>query len=74
MTDARATLLDWVDAGALPRERFPDAMRVAEAGPGRTGAPFGPIEVDVLGGEAFIRNKRATGRGKDLGDLEGLGE
>jgi hypothetical protein len=49
-------------------------LTFAEAWPGRTRAPFGPIEVDVLGREAFIRNKRATGRAKDLGDLEGLGE
>jgi hypothetical protein len=26
----------------------------------------------LIGREAFIRNKRATGRPKDLGDLEGL--
>jgi hypothetical protein len=45
-----------------------------EAWPGRTRAPFGPVEVDVIGREAFVKNKRATGRAKDLGDLEGLGE
>jgi hypothetical protein len=28
--------------------------------------------VDFLGREAFLRNKRATGRAKDLGDIEGL--
>jgi hypothetical protein len=33
---------------------------------------FGTIEVDVIGREAFIRNKRATGRAKDLVDIEGL--
>ena len=32
----------------------------------------GDLAVDFLGLDAFIRNKRATGRAKDLGDLEGL--
>ena len=45
-----------------------------EAWPTRTSASFGPLEVDVLGREAFIKNKRATGRAKDLGDIESLGE
>jgi hypothetical protein len=49
-------------------------LTFAEAWPDRTRAPFGPVEVDVLGREAFIKNKRATGRAKDLGDLEGIGE
>lgn len=44
----------------------------AEAWTGRVRAPFGPVEVDVIGREAFIRNKRATGRMKDLGDVESL--
>jgi hypothetical protein len=39
----------------------------------RQRAPFGPLEVDYLGREDFIRNKRHVGRSKDLGDLEGLG-
>jgi hypothetical protein len=46
----------------------------AEAWPARTRASFGPIAVDVIGREAFIKNKRATGRAKDLGDIEALGE
>ena len=32
------------------------------------------IPVHYIGREHFIRNKRATGRQKDLGDLESLGE
>lgn len=32
------------------------------------------IAVFFIGREHFIRNKRATGRRKDLGDLESLGE
>ncbi len=32
------------------------------------------VEVPVLGLAAFIRDRRATGRTKDLADLEALGE
>ena len=46
----------------------------SEAWPGGVQASFGPITVDVIGREDFIRNKRATGRARDLGDLEALGE
>ena len=45
-----------------------------EAWPTRTTAGFGPITVDVIGRDAFIKNKRATGRARDLGDIEALGE
>lgn len=48
------------------------AVTFAEAWPSRLRAPFGPIEVDFLGRETFIKNKRATGRAKDLGDVESL--
>jgi uncharacterized membrane protein len=34
LNDYRATLLDWLDAGALPRERFDAALRVAGVAPG----------------------------------------
>lgn len=44
----------------------------AEAWPERIRRPFGEIEVDFIGRAAFVRNKRATGRAKDLGDIEGL--
>ena len=47
-------------------------IRFAEAWPHRMRAPFGDLETDYIGREAFIRNKRATGRAKDLGDVEGL--
>lgn len=36
--------------------------------PGR----FGDVEVNFIGRTSFIRNKRATGRPKDLGDIEGI--
>lgn len=45
----------------------------AEAWPGRVRAAFGPLTVDVIGRDAFISNKRATGRVRDLGDIESLG-
>jgi hypothetical protein len=45
---------------------FDDAWASRESG------RFGELTVDFIGREAFIRNKRATGRAKDLGDLEGL--
>jgi len=35
---------------------------------------FGDISVSYIGKEQFIINKRATGRKKDLADLEALGE
>jgi hypothetical protein len=44
----------------------------AKAWPDRLSRAFGEIEVDFIGRAAFIRNKRATGRPKDLGDIEGM--
>jgi hypothetical protein len=43
-----------------------------EAWPDREAGRFGELTVDFLGLDAFIRNKRATGRAKDLGDIDGL--
>jgi len=42
------------------------------AWPGHIERPFGDVTVPVIGRAEFIRNKRATGRAKDLGDIEGL--
>jgi hypothetical protein len=47
-------------------------LTFAEAWPERELGKFGDLTVDFLGRDAFIRNKRATGRAKDLGDIEGL--
>lgn len=44
-----------------------------EAWPDRVRHAFGPVTVDFIGRDSFIRNKRATGRAKDLGDIEDLG-
>ena len=49
-------------------------LTFSEAWPTRTQAAFGPVLADVIGREAFIKNKRATGRARDLGDIEALGE
>ena len=43
-----------------------------EAWPGRVREALGDVPVDFIGLESFIKNKRATGRAKDLGDIEGL--
>jgi len=43
-----------------------------EAWANRLRRPFGDVEVDFIGRASFIRNKRATGRPKDLGDIEGM--
>jgi len=48
-------------------------LTFAEAWPDRVESAFGPVPALFIGREAFIRNKRATGRSKDLGDVESLG-
>jgi hypothetical protein len=40
----------------------------------RTVHSVGTLEVPFLGRDDLVRNKRASGRYKDLGDLEALGE
>jgi hypothetical protein len=35
--------------------------------------PFGEVQVDFIGRDDLIRNKRATGRARDLADIEDLG-
>jgi hypothetical protein len=47
-------------------------LTFAEVWTDRLHRPFGDVEVDFIGRAAFIRNKRATGRPKDLGDIEGM--
>jgi hypothetical protein len=43
-----------------------------QAWPSRFRSAFGPVSVDFLGRDALIANKRATGRARDLGDVEAL--
>jgi hypothetical protein len=45
-----------------------------QAWEGRVLHPVAGMEVPFLGRDALVRNKRASGRYKDLGDLEALGE
>ena len=45
-----------------------------EAWAGRTTGSYGDIPVYYMGRAQFIANKRATGRTKDIADLEMLGE
>ena len=49
-----------------------DGVAFEEAWASRTTARVGSLEVPVLGREALIRNKRATGRTRDLADVEQL--
>ncbi|MBI1995774.1 MAG: nucleotidyl transferase AbiEii/AbiGii toxin family protein [Deltaproteobacteria bacterium] len=45
-----------------------------EAFAGRASSNYGDVPVHYIGRDQFISNKRATGRTKDLADLEVLGE
>jgi hypothetical protein len=45
-----------------------------EAATGKVGGTYGDVPVFYLGRREFTANKRATGRRKDLADLEALGE
>jgi hypothetical protein len=47
-------------------------LRFADAWATRVRGAFGDIEVDFIGRDAFIANKRAIGRAKDISDIEGL--
>jgi hypothetical protein len=48
-------------------------LTFAEAWSSRIPAAFGSLTVDVIGRAAFIKNKLATGRARDLADVEALG-
>jgi len=45
-----------------------------EANSGRASGTYGDVPVQYIGREQFVTNKKATGRTKDLADLEALGE
>ena len=47
-------------------------LTFAEAWPARLLKAFGDVEAPFIGKAAFLKNKRATGRPKDLGDIEGM--
>ena len=46
-------------------------LEFRDAWPHRVRGAFGGVDVDFIGREDFIRNKRQTGRLKDLADVEG---
>jgi hypothetical protein len=48
------------------------ALTFEQAWPDRIRRPFGALEVDFIDRASFLRNKRATGRLKDLSDIEGI--
>jgi len=45
-----------------------------EADAGKVSGTYGDVDVHYLGVAQYVQNKRATGRKKDLADLEALGE
>jgi hypothetical protein len=51
-----------------------DGVTWDEVWQGSEGGPFGAHEVRFIGREAFLKNKRAAGRLKDLADIDALRE
>jgi hypothetical protein len=51
-----------------------DAVSWERAWAGKAPGRYGDVDVFYLGREAFVENKRAAGRPKDLADLDALGE
>ena len=51
-----------------------DGVMWAEAWQGKAQGVYGDVPVYYLGREQFVKNKKATGRRRDLADLEALGE
>jgi hypothetical protein len=49
-------------------------VEFAEAWPDRVVERVGELHVPFIGRAALLRNKRASGRHKDLGDVQALGE
>lgn len=47
-------------------------LTFVEAWPNRVTHAFGELQVAFIGRDDFIHNKRATGRPKDLGDIDGM--
>jgi hypothetical protein len=47
-------------------------LTFADAWLERLQKPFGDLEAPFIGRAAFLENKRATGRPKDLADIEGM--
>ena len=45
-----------------------------QANSGKAAGKYGDVDVHYLGRNQYVQNKRATGRKKDVADLEALGE
>jgi hypothetical protein len=78
ITEADLTRPDTVAQFGLPPWRIDILTAISgitfdEAWPDRIEASFEGVTVPFIGRAAFIRNKRASGRLKDLGDIEALG-
>ena len=79
ITDEDLTRRDLVVQIGLPPFRLDILTSVtgisfSEAWPDRVERSFEGVVVPFIGRAALIRNKRASGRHKDLADLESLGE
>ena len=61
----------WSDSGERFQPYRADGPLI-RAGLAGSDPPFGEIEVDFIDRASFLRNKRATGRLKDLSDIEGM--
>ncbi len=77
--EADLTRPDMVAQFGLPPYRIDiltgiSGVSFAEAWDGRVEELFDDVRVPFIGRAALIRNKRASGRTKDLADLEALGE
>jgi hypothetical protein len=79
ITESDFTVPDSVAQFGLPPHRIDvmtgiSGVTFADAWAEHVDGMFADLRVPYIGRAAFIRNKRATGRKKDLGDLESLGE
>jgi hypothetical protein len=79
IVEADFTVPDTVAQFGLPPYRIDvmtgvSGVAFAEAWAEHVEGTFADLRVPYIGRAAFIRNKRASGRKKDLGDLESLGE
>ena len=79
VSQADLTRRDMVVQIGLPPRRIDILTSISgvgfdEAWPGRVTHEVDGLAVPFLGRVALVRNKRATGRTKDIADLEALGE
>ena len=68
---------DVVQLGVQPRVDLVtaiDGVKWDEAWQGKFTGDFGPVPTQYLGRREFVANKQASGRRKDLADLEALDE